>query len=243
MLKIVDLQARVGETPILRGVTLAVGAGEVVALMGPNGSGKSTLAQVLMGHPGYTVEAGQVQFRGEDLLALKPEERARAGLFLSWQHPQEVPGVTLGHFLRMAYNATHELQLSVPDFLVRLKEKMQLLQLPDDFMMRSVNEGFSGGEKKRAEILQLAVLKPRLAILDEPDSGLDVDALKVVAQALGAVRVEQPELSILLITHYQRILQHLPVDRVAVMRNGKIVKEGAAEVITQIETEGYHRLT
>lgn len=242
LLNITNLHASAEKAPILHGVDLRVDEGEVVALMGPNGSGKSTLANVLMGHPSYEVTKGEVVYRGGDLLALKVEERARQGLFLSFQYPQEVAGVTIGNFLRLAYNATHAQPLDVASFLSFLKEKLDLLQIPHTFMTRSVNEGFSGGEKKRGEMLQLAVLEPGLAILDETDSGLDVDALKIVAQAVTALRQANQKMSVLLITHYQRILQHLPADRVAVMKSGRIVAQGSSDLIRQVEHQGYRSL-
>jgi len=243
LLKVENLRVSVEGKEILRGVDLEVGEGEVVALMGPNGSGKSTLAQVLMGHPGYEIVGGRVSYLGNDLLKLKPEERARAGMFLSFQYPQEIAGVSIGQFLRMAYNATREKKLSAKEFVNLLLEKMTLLGVPKEFMRRSVNEGFSGGEKKRTEMLQLAVLEPRLAILDETDSGLDMDALKAVAGALKSVREKNPRMAILLITHYQRILDHLPAERVAVTRDGRIVRQGnQAEILADIEREGYGKL-
>lgn len=242
LLEIKNLHTNIEGTPILHGVNLSVGAGEVVALMGPNGSGKSTLANVLMGHPSYEVTQGKVSYRNVDLLALKPEERAKRGIFLSFQYPQEVAGVTIGNFLRIAYNATQTKPLPVAAFITLLKEKMDLLNVPHDFMMRSINEGFSGGEKKRGEMLQLAVLEPRLAILDETDSGLDVDALKIVAQAATTLRQKNKKMSVLLITHYQRILQYLPADRVAIMKQGRIVAAGKSELIQQVEQTGYKSL-
>lgn len=242
MLEITDLQVRIDKKPILKGVSLAVAEGEVVALMGPNGSGKSTLANVLMGHPAYEVTQGSVTYNTQDVLAMKPEERAKAGIFLSFQYPHEVAGVTIGNFLRLAYNATRPSPLSVPDFITLLKAKMALLKMPAEFMTRSVNEGFSGGEKKRAEMLQLAVLEPSLAILDETDSGLDIDALRIVGEAVQAVRQHKPGMSILLITHYQRILKHIPADRVIVMREGTIVRQGGAEVLAHIEQHGYQKV-
>lgn len=241
LLSIKGLHVKTGEIGILKGVNLHINAGEVVALMGPNGSGKSTLANVLLGHPAYQATKGEVTYDGADLLALKPEERARAGLFLSFQYPPEVAGVTIGNFMRLAYNATHQ-PLGVADFLQRLKDKMKLLDMPSAMMARSVNEGFSGGEKKRAEMLQLAVLEPRLAILDETDSGLDIDSLKLVAKALTAIRALQPNLAILIITHYQRILTHLPPDRVAVMRAGKIVRQGSSKLLSSIEQHGFKKI-
>jgi len=239
ILSIQNLKARIDETEILHGVTCSIQPGEVVALMGPNGSGKSTLAHILMGHPAYEVTAGSVQWDNQDLLSLKPEERAKAGLFLSFQNPQEIAGVTIGNFLRLAYNATHAEPYGVHEFIAILKEKSALLGLPPEFILRSVNDGFSGGEKKRAELLQLAVLQPKLAILDELDSGLDIDGLKMVGQALSTIRAQQPEMSLLLITHYQRLLDVIPVDRILVMRQGKIVHEGDTTVVSVIEQKGY----
>lgn len=239
LLSITNLHVTAEAAVILNGVNLTIKQGEVVALMGPNGSGKSTLANVLMGHPSYTITQGSVTYRGRDVLALKPEDRAKRGLFLSFQYPQEVAGVTIGNFLRLAYNATHTPSLDVAAFLALLKKKMDVLQMPHEFITRSVNEGMSGGEKKRGEMLQLAVLEPRLAILDETDSGLDIDALQTVAQTVQAVRQEHATMSILLITHYQRILRYLPADRVAVMKKGKIVREGEQDLIQHIEEHGY----
>lgn len=238
MLTISNLKAGIEERLILDGVSLSVRPGEVVALMGPNGSGKSTLAQVIMGHPLYHVTEGTIEYKRQDLLRLAPDERAKLGLFLSFQYPQEVAGVTIGNFLRVAYNAIHP-PLSVSDFLARLKAKMQLLQMSADFMTRSVNEGFSGGEKKRAEMLQLAVLEPDLAILDETDSGLDVDALRTVAAAVQTVKQLKPTMSIVCITHYQRILHYLTPDRIVIMQKGRIVHEGGYDVIETIEKSGY----
>lgn len=242
LLTITNLHVSTENQPILRGVNLAVSAGEVVALMGPNGSGKSTLANTMLGHPAYEVTQGQIMYDGQDITHLKPEERSRAGLFLSFQYPPDIAGVTIGNFLRLAYNSIHQPALSVPEFIKILKAKMDLLRLPHDFMTRPVNEGFSGGEKKRAEMLQLAVLAPKLAVLDETDSGLDIDALKIVAAAGQTMRQEQPGLAILIITHYQRILNYLPADRIAVMRDGTIIKEGDHTLLAAIEREGYKTL-
>ncbi len=239
LLTITQLRASCEGKEILRGIDLTVEQGQVVALLGPNGSGKSTLAHVLMGHPGYEVTAGHVRFVDRDLLALKPEERARAGLFLSFQYPQVVAGVTIGNFLRLAYNGTHDVALSVGDFLKLIKEKMGLLEMSEDWIGRSVNEGFSGGEKKRAEMLQLAVLSPKLAILDETDSGLDVDALRIVGKALAVIRLGQPTMSFILITHHQSLLEYVAPDAVAVLRTGKIVAEGGREILKQVNTAGY----
>lgn len=238
LLVIDNLHAAVGTTPILRGVTATVAAGETVVLLGPNGSGKSTLAGVLLGHPAYTVTAGQLLFAGEDITAAAPEVRAARGLFLAFQYPQSVAGVTLGNFLRLAYNAVHP-PLAVREFMPYLKAKLDLLELPRAFAGRAVNEGFSGGEKKRAEMLQLAVLRPRLAILDETDSGLDVDALKIVGRALLTIRQEQPELALLIITHHQHILRYCAPDRVLVMHAGRIVKSGTPDLLPEIEQHGF----
>lgn len=242
LLEIKNLYAKTGNTTILHGINLAINTGEVVALMGPNGSGKSTLAHVLMGHPLYEVTRGGVVYRGQDLLTFKPEQRAAQGIFLSFQYPQEVAGVTIGNFLRLAYNATHHEPLGVADFLALLRQKMDMLRIPHDFMTRSVNEGFSGGEKKRGEMLQLAVLEPRLAILDETDSGLDVDALRIVGQAVTTMQRQNETMSVLLITHYQRILKYIPADRVAVMKKGKVVAQGKSELIQHVERDGFGSL-
>lgn len=241
LLDIKDIHAQAEEREILRGVTLQIASGETVALLGPNGSGKSTLAHVLAGHPGYTVTRGSITYRGNDLLAQKPEERARAGLFLAFQYPQAIAGVTVSNFLRLAYTAVHG-PVGIKEFLALLKEKMELLQLAEEFMYRPVNEGFSGGEKKRLEMLQLAVLAPRLAVLDETDSGLDVDALQAVGAALRAIRLKQPELSLLIITHHQRILETVTVDRVAVMKRGVVVQEGTREILALVAKEGFAKL-
>lgn len=242
LLEVKNLQVAVDKKPILRGVDLQVAQGEVVALMGPNGSGKSTLAHILMGHPEYQVTGGKVLFDGHDLLALSPEERAKRGLFLSFQYPQTIAGVSLGNFLRLSYSAVQGKHVPVGQFLSLLKEKLKLLSMSEDFIMRPVNEGFSGGEKKRAEILQLALLTPRLAVLDETDSGLDIDALKVVGSAVQKVKEAMPEMAILLITHYQRMLDYISPDRIVVMREGKVVKEGKREMIQVIEQSGYDSL-
>lgn len=242
LLRISKLTAEIEGKQILRGVNLDLEEGEIVVLMGPNGSGKSTLAHVLMGHPAYTIRSGAVQFRGKDLLGMKPEERAKEGLFLSFQYPQEIAGVTMGNFLRLAYNATHKEHLSIREFLVLIKKKMKLLNLSDNFLTRSVNEGFSGGEKKQCEVLQLAVLEPTCAILDETDSGLDIDALKKVAQAVNAIHQDHPSMSMLIITHYQRILEHIPAKRIAIMKDGIIVREGSMKLLQSIEAKGYNAM-
>ena len=224
---------------ILRGLSLTLDTGSVLALMGPNGSGKSTLAHVLMGHPGYKVAGGSVTYDGQDLLALKPEARAKAGLFLSFQYPQTIAGVNVGNFLRLAYNSTHDEKIGVKDFVAKMQKAMDVLSIPHAFMLRAVNEGMSGGEKKRLEMLQLLVLQPRLAMLDETDSRLDIDALKIVAGAAQALRIERPDFTLLVITHYQRLLTYLPADRVAIMKDGVISAEGGPEIIQAIERDGY----
>jgi Fe-S cluster assembly ATP-binding protein len=241
MLEVRGLHVAVNGTEILRGVDLAVRAGEVHAIMGPNGSGKSTLTQVLAGHPAYTVTAGTATYEGKDLLALKPEERAREGLFLAFQYPVEIRGITNSYFLRSAVNAVRkhrgQEQLDPLDFLAVLEEKLKAIGWDDTLMNRPVNEGFSGGEKKRNEILQLAVLEPRLALLDETDSGLDIDALKTVANAVNKLRA--PDRSFVIVTHYQRLLNFIKPDVVHVLADGKIVKSGGPELAHELEAKGY----
>ena len=240
LLEIDDLYATVEGKEILRGVTLTVRQGEVHALMGPNGSGKSTLANVIMGRPGYVVTKGDVRYEGESILKLLPDLRAKKGLFLAFQYPVEVPGVSMVNFLRSAYNASREEQLSALAFRKRLKEKMAVVGVDDDMVRRYVNQGFSGGEKKRMETLQLAVLEPQLAILDETDSGLDIDALKAVANGINQLR--GPNLGLLLITHYQRILNYITPDHVHVLMGGRVVKSGGAELAKELEEKGYEGL-
>lgn len=246
-LDIKNLHVRVDETDILRGVTLNVEPGKVHALMGPNGSGKSTLSYTLLGHPNYTVTEGEVMWQGANLLDLTPDERARSGLFLAFQYPQEIPGVPLSHFLRTATNAIREgrgeKELSVIEFRRLLKEKMELLGMPEKFAERYLNEGFSGGEKKRAETLQMALLNPAIAVLDETDSGLDIDALKAVSEGINTLKVENPDLGLLVITHYQRILDYLKPDYVHVMVDGRIAQSGGPELVDRLENEGYNWLT
>lgn len=242
-LEIRNLHASVEDKPILRGVNLTVKQGEVHALMGPNGSGKSTLSNVILGHPAYQVTAGQVIFDGVDLLELEPDERSRAGLFLAFQYPVAIPGVTLANFLRQAINARLKAKdldskgISIPDFRRLLKAKMEYLQVDSSFAGRYLNDGFSGGEKKRAEILQMATLEPRIAILDETDSGLDIDALRIVAE--GVNKLTGPDLGVLVITHYQRILNYIKPEFVHVMFEGQIVESGGAELALRLEESGY----
>jgi Fe-S cluster assembly ATP-binding protein len=241
MLKIENLHAGTGETGILNGLDLNVGAGEVHAIMGPNGSGKSTLAQVIAGHPDYVVTAGSVEFLGKDLLALEPEERARMGLFLGFQYPVEIAGVNNAYLLKAAVNAKRKFngqdEVDAFEFLKIAREKMALLDMNPAFLQRGVNEGFSGGEKKRNEILQMAMLEPRLAILDETDSGLDIDALKAVAKGVNALR--DPARAIVLVTHYQRLLDYVEPDFVHVLSGGRIVRSGEKSLALQIEEKGY----
>ena len=241
ILEISNLHASVEGKEILRGVNLTVPEGEVHALMGPNGAGKSTLAAVLSGRPGYTVTAGSVLFRGQDLLAMKPEERSWAGLFLSFQYPIEIPGVSISAFMKAAIDARRKAagkdSLSAAEFLRLMNEKMAFVQMKPEFAKREVNVGFSGGEKKRCEIFQMAMLDPALSILDETDSGLDVDALKTVADGVNALR--GPQKSALVITHYKRLLEMVVPDRVHVLKAGSIVAEGGFELVEQIENQGY----
>jgi Fe-S cluster assembly ATP-binding protein len=241
LLSIHDLHVKVSDREVLRGINLQVPAGEVHAIMGPNGSGKSSLAHVLAGKPGYTVASGSVAYAGKDLLALAPEERAREGVFLGFQYPVEIPGVNNTYLLRAALNAArrHRGQSEVDafDFLNLLKERAALMKVDESFLSRGVNEGFSGGEKKRNEILQMLVLDPRLAILDETDSGLDIDALKVVAAGINTLR--SPERAIVLVTHYQRLLDHVTPDRVHVLAQGRILRSGGPELARELEQRGY----
>ena len=226
---------------ILKGVDLAIRPGEIHAIMGPNGSGKSTLAKVIAGHPGYEATGGSVEFNGEDLLEMEPDGRAQAGVFMAFQYPVEIPGVSIANFLRTALQSRLEdgEELDLFDFQELLMERMELLDMDVAFAQRPVNDGFSGGEKKRNEILQMAVLKPALAVMDETDSGLDIDALKVVARGVNTLREEDPEMSVLLITHYQRILDHITPDVVHVMVGGRIVESGGPEVALELEARGY----
>jgi len=241
LLDLKELAATVAGVEILRGIDLKVRAGEVHAIMGPNGSGKSTLAKVLAGHPAYTVTRGSAAFDGKDLFALAPEERARGGLFLGFQYPVEVPGVTNSTFLRLAYNtiqgARGQDELDPLEFDDFVQEKLKLLDIDPAFLERSVNDGFSGGEKKRNEILQMALLEPRLAILDELDSGLDIDALRIVANGVNGLR--GPDNAIVLVTHYQRLLNYVAPDYVHVMDEGRIIKTGGKELALELESRGY----
>ena len=232
-----DLHVSIEGKKILNGVDLVVKKGEVSAIMGPNGSGKSTLAYTLMGHPKYTVDSGEVRYKGKNVLELSADERAKLGMFLSFQYPQEIPGVSVSNFLRTAYNAVKQNPMPVADFVKLLKEKMQLLKIETSFSKRYLNEGFSGGEKKRTEILQMAVLQPDMAILDETDSGLDIDSLKVVAE--GVNTLVGPNTGILIITHYQRLLNYITPDKVHIMVKGKIVKSGGKELAHELEARGY----
>jgi len=244
VLEINGLRASVGDTEILKGIDLTVNAGEVHAVMGPNGSGKSTLAQVLAGHPAYQVTAGSVRYQGQDLLELEPEERAQAGVFLAFQYPVEIPGVTNAYFLRAAYNEIRKArgleEVDSIDFLDLLEEKLKLVEWEPEIMSRAVNAGFSGGEKKRNEILQMAVLEPKLAILDETDSGLDIDALRIVAAGVNKLR--RPENAAIVVTHYQRLLNYIVPDYVHVLSNGRIVKSGGKDLALELEARGYEWL-
>ena len=241
MLEISNLHASVGDRPILRGVTLSVKAGEVHAIMGPNGSGKSTLAHVLAGRPGYSVTEGSVLYKGRDLLAMPPEERAREGVFLAFQYPVEIAGVSNVYFLRAALNALRKHrglpELDAMDFLALVKEKAQLVELDEALTKRAVNEGFSGGEKKRNEVFQMAILDPALAILDETDSGLDIDALRIVAKGVNLLR--RPERAIVMVTHYQRLLDYVVPDFVHVLLEGRIALSGGQQLARELEAKGY----
>ena len=241
MLEIKDLRTRVGEREVLGGLNLTVNKGEVHAIMGPNGSGKSTLAYTLAGRPGYEVTGGSVTYRGSDLLALAPEERAQEGVFLGFQYPVEIPGVNNVYLLKAALNAARKHrglpEVDAFEFLTLVREKMKVMQMDEAFLSRGVNEGFSGGEKKRNEILQMLVLEPSLALLDETDSGLDIDALKVVAHGVNTLR--SPERSIVLVTHYQRLLDYIKPDYVHVLARGRIIKSGGPDLARELEARGY----
>jgi Fe-S cluster assembly ATP-binding protein len=245
MLEIHDLHAGIDGTEILKGIDLSVRPGEVHAIMGPNGSGKSTLAQVLAGHPAYDVTGGSVTYKGEDLLEMEPDERAAAGVFLAFQYPVEIRGITNAYFLQSAVNAQRkargEEELDTIDFATLLEEKLKAIDWDDGLVYRAVNEGFSGGEKKRNEILQLAALEPSLAILDETDSGLDIDAVKSVAEAVN--RFRSPDRAFIVVTHYQRILNYLTPDHVHVLARGKVVRSGGKELALELEEKGYDWIT
>lgn len=241
MLKIENLTANVGDKQILKGISLSVNPGEVHAIMGPNGSGKSTLAQVVAGHPGYQVTGGSVEFEGQDLLAMDAEVRAQAGIFMAFQYPVEIPGVSNAYFLRAAYNeirkARGEEEADPLEFLDIMEKRLKIVEMDDTMLQRSVNAGFSGGEKKRNEILQMAVLEPKLAILDETDSGLDIDALRIVAE--GVNKLKRPDRSTIVVTHYQRLLNYIIPDFVHVLAQGRIVRSGGRELALELEERGY----
>ena len=241
MLKIENLHASIGDKEILKGISLTVNKGEIHAIMGPNGSGKSTLSSVLVGNPSYEVTGGSVTFEGEDLLELEPEERAHQGLFMSFQYPVEIPGVSMVNFMRAALNERRKAQgldpIPAPEFLKLMKQKRELVELDSKLASRSVNEGFSGGEKKRNEIFQMAMLEPKLAILDETDSGLDIDALRIVAKGVNELR--SPENATIVITHYQRLLDYIKPDFVHVLYKGRIVRSGGPELALELERRGY----
>lgn len=241
MLSINKLHVAINEQPILKGIDLQVRAGEVHAIMGPNGSGKSTLSKVLAGHPAYNVTSGDITYLGNDLLPLKPEERAQAGIFMSFQYPVEIPGVANINFLKASVNAVRKGQGKMPmdaiEFLSFIREKCRLLDMDESFLYRSINEGFSGGEKKRNEIIQMAALEPKLAILDETDSGLDIDALRVISEGVNAMR--NADRAIILVTHYQRLLDYIEPDFIHVLSNGQIVKSGDKSLALELEDKGY----
>ena len=237
-LNVKNLQVKAEHIKILNGVDLVVEEGSTTVLMGPNGSGKSTLAQVIMGHPTYTAEDGVIEFNGENILELEPNERSQKGIFLSFQYPSEIPGVDVSNYLRLVYNIHHGTNLSPVKFRQILSEKMAFLEMSDDFASRSLNEGFSGGEKKRMEMLQLLIIEPKLAILDETDSGLDVDALKLVGKTVEHLKA-QNHMSVLLITHYTRILKYIDAQKVYIMKEGKIIQEGGRQLAHELEEKGF----
>src|SRR5436190_3427324 len=240
-LQIRDLHVGIEDHEILRGVDLDISRGEIHALMGPNGSGKSTLASALMGHPAYEVTQGSIVFQGEDITEADPHERAKAGLFLAFQYPVSIPGVSVANFLRMAINAKRDQPIQVKEFRTHLQHAIELLDVDRTFTSRHLNDGFSGGEKKRAEILQMAMLEPEIAVLDETDSGLDIDALRTVAEGVAKLHAEQG-MGALIITHYQRILHYVKPEFVHVMMDGRIVMEGGDELVERLEREGYERI-
>lgn len=242
MVSINTLKASIENKQILNGIDLEIKPGHMHVIMGPNGSGKSSLAYTMMGHPAYQITDGQINFNGQSILNLSPDKRAKLGIFLAMQHPAEIEGIALKNFLRQAYNTLYDgtpQQLRLKEFAQHLLQKLHTLNMDSQFVERSLNVGFSGGEKKRAEMLQLAVLQPKFAILDEIDSGLDIDALKAVCHALNVVRKDNPDMSILLITHYKRILDHLSPNTIHVMRDGKIVRSGGPELADELEKDGY----
>jgi len=246
-LVIKDLHANIGDKEILKGVNLTVTPGTIHAIMGPNGSGKSTLSNTIMGHPAYTVTSGEVWYKGQNVLELPVDERAKLGLFLAFQYPVSIPGVTVANFLRAAVNAhrsvagkdTRETAIPMAQYRKDIREKMAALGVDDSFARRYLNDGFSGGEKKRIEILQMSMLKPSMAIMDETDSGLDIDALKVVSQGVNTLLTQNPEMGVLVITHYQRLLNYIKPNRVSVMMEGRIVREGGPELALELEERGY----
>jgi Fe-S cluster assembly ATP-binding protein len=240
-LKVEDLHVAVDGKPIVNGLSLTVPAGEVHAIMGPNGSGKSTLANALMGHPRYEVTGGRVLLKGEDITDLPPDERAQKGLFLAMQYPTSIPGVTMVNFLRAALKAVQGRDVPIREFRQRLQESLEMLKMDESFARRYVNEGFSGGEKKRAEVLQMGMLKPSMAIMDETDSGLDIDALRTVSEGINALR--NPNMGVLLITHYQRMLNYVEPDQVHVLYRGRIVRSGGSELAAELEAKGYDWIT
>jgi len=244
LIEIEDLHARAGDAEILRGIDLKIGPGEVHAIMGPNGSGKSTLAGLLAGKPDFEVTAGSIRFRGKDLLELEPEERARQGMFLAFQYPVEIPGVANNYFLKASLNAIRsargEEELDAIEFLSLVREKMKLVEMPEDLMSRAINEGFSGGEKKRNEVLQMLLLEPTFSVLDETDSGLDIDALRTISSGVNHLR--SPERSMLVITHYQRLLDYIVPDHIHVLAEGRIVRTGGKELAVELEEKGYQWL-
>ena len=241
LLRIENLHAEIAEegTEILRGVNLEIGEGEIHAIMGPNGSGKSTLAKVISGHPAYEVTDGDILFRGESILDMEPDERAQAGIFLAFQYPVEIPGVSIANFLRTALNSRREEEIDIFDYSELLTSKMEMLGMDPVFAERSVNDGFSGGEKKRNEILQLAMLEPVLAVMDETDSGLDIDALKIVSAGINTVKEQKGDMSVILITHYQRMLNYITPDFVHVMLAGRVLRSGGKELALELEEKGY----
>lgn len=242
LLSIKDLKVSIEDKSVLNGIDLEILPGRMHAIMGPNGSGKSSLAYTVMGHPRYTITDGEIVFDGQSINEMTPDKRAKLGIFLAMQHPVEIEGISLKDFLRQAYNALYDgtpKQLRLKEFAKHLLEKLHLLNMDTSFAERPINVGFSGGEKKRAEMLQLAVLQPKLVILDEIDSGLDIDALKTVCAALNTIRQDNPEISVLLITHYKRILEYLDVDAIHVLQDGKIVRSGGSELADELEKEGY----